>query len=208
MTDRDVKFIAEDVIELAAPDAAAAQALAQHLRETGQWLDVVAGLACVAIRFDPNQIDFETATGHLFQTAASAPKSLPMATETLSIPAQYGGKAGPDLARICGDIGLSEADFIARHSSQTYPVDMIGFTPGFAYLSGLDPFLSVGRLETPRSRVAAGSIGISASYTGLYALAGPGGWPIIARTAHPLLNAKANDPFVLRPGLKIRFVPV
>ncbi|GAB5458920.1 MAG: hypothetical protein Hens3KO_19500 [Henriciella sp.] len=208
MTDPEVTLIAEDVIELATPDAAAAQALAQHLRETGQWLDVVAGLACVAVRFDLDQMDLETATSHLCQTAASAPESLPMATETLSIPAQYGGKDGPDLARICGDIGLSEADFITRHSSQTYPVDMIGFTPGFAYLSGLGPFLSVGRLETPRNRVAAGSIGISASYTGIYALAGPGGWPIIARTAHPLFNAKANDPFVLHPGLKIRFVPV
>lgn len=208
MTDRAVKFIAEDVIELAAPDAAMAQALAEHLRETGQWRDVVAGLACVAVRFDPNQMDLETAAQYLHRAATRAPKSLHESTETLSIPTQYGGKGGHDLARICGETGLSEADFIARHSTQIYPAAMIGFTPGFAYLGGLDPSLSVARLKAPRSRVAAGSIGISGAYTGIYALSGPGGWPIIARTEQPLFDASAADPFVLRPGLKIRFVPV
>ncbi len=83
---------------------------------------------------------------------------------------------------------------------------MIGFTPGFAYLGGLDQALTVPRRSTPRTHVPAGSIGISGNYTGLYAMPGPGGWPLIGRTDTALFDATSGNPFLIHPGQQIRFV--
>ena len=77
---------------------------------------------------------------------------------------------------------------------------MLGFTPGFAYLSGLSPMLLAERLAKPRVRVPAGSIGLITGQVGLYALEGPGGWPIIGRLQVPLFDRAAPNPFRLAPG--------
>ena len=84
-------------------------------------------------------------------------------------------------------------------------MDMIGFTPGFAFIGGLDECFRVPRRKEPRQRVAAGSVGIADGRTGLYAMASPGGWNIIGRTPHQLFDATAEDPFVLRAGMQVRF---
>lgn len=207
MSTDTLHIIAEDTIGLHTPDAACAQALATHLLSTGNWLEVVAGLQSVAVRFDLTGTPLDTAISHLKHQAESAPNALPTTGETLTIPARYGGAEGPDLSRLCAEKGLSEADFIALHSAQTYPVEMIGFTPGFAYIGGLSPALSVPRLVRPRPRVQPGSIGISGLHTGIYPLLSPGGWPLIARTDLRLFDPDQNEPFTLKAGMKIRFTP-
>ena len=117
----------------------------------------------------------------------------------------YGGEAGPDIEAVAASAGLSVADFIKLHTSREYPVAMIGFTPGFAYLSGLDAAVTATRLAVPRARVAAGSVGVIAGFSGVYPLAGPGGWPIVGRTDTKLFDATRDDPFLLRPGMRVRF---
>jgi allophanate hydrolase len=77
---------------------------------------------------------------------------------------------------------------------------MLGFTPGFAYLSGLSPDIVSERLAHPRARVAAGSVGLITGQIGLYALDGPGGWPIIGRILNPLFDRERTEPFVLLAG--------
>jgi KipI family sensor histidine kinase inhibitor len=82
---------------------------------------------------------------------------------------------------------------------------MLGFTPGFAYIGGLDKALNVPRRKQPRLHVAAGSIGIADGRTGVYALAGPGGWQIIGRTARSLFDPSSEQPFQLLPNTRVRF---
>ena len=82
---------------------------------------------------------------------------------------------------------------------------MVGFTPGFAFIGGLDERLRVPRRKEPRQCVPAGSVGIADERTGLYALASPGGWTLIGRTAYPLFDATAEQPFALSPGMRVRF---
>ena len=103
---------------------------------------------------------------------------------------------------------MTRDDFVALHCRDEYPVEMLGFTPGFAYIGGLDDRLDVPRRPHPRQYVPAGSIGIAGGRTGIYAMPGPGGWPLIGRTPEPLFDAKAGDPFRLRPGLRVRFRPL
>jgi len=59
---------------------------------------------------------------------------------------------------------------------------MLGFTPGFPYLGGMDPRIATPRLENPRIKIPAGSVGIAGEQTGIYPVDSPGGWRIIGRT--------------------------
>jgi KipI family sensor histidine kinase inhibitor len=85
---------------------------------------------------------------------------------------------------------------------------MMGFTPGFAYLMGLDPTLRTPRLSTPRTKVPAGSVGIADQQTGIYPLDSPGGWQIIGKTSRSLFNPEQPPHFLFSPGDLVRFIPV
>jgi len=130
------------------------------------------------------------------------------AAREVEIAVSYGGSDGPDLADVARHAGLDIQDLIARHSSVRYTVAMLGFAPGFPYLIGLDPALAMPRLDTPRTRVDAGSVGIGGAQTGIYPQAGPGGWRIIGRTRQVLFDASRNPPAQLAPGDHVRFVSV
>ena len=194
--------IADDVFEFVVDSPARARVLATRLRGAGLAEEVVAGLDRVAVRFDPARI----AGVSQWLTAAKLPElDTDTAKEPIEIGVHYGGRDGPDLEWICADLNVTRADLIATHTDAIHTVEMIGFTPGFAYLSGLPDTFKVSRLADPRPRVPAGSIGLSAGFTGLYALQGPGGWPIIGRTDAPLFDAARSDPFLLMPGQAVRF---
>lgn len=124
----------------------------------------------------------------------------------IEIPVQYGGEDGPDLLSVAAHAGVSAAEVIRWHVAPTYRVAMLGFAPGFAYLQGLDSRLAVSRLETPRTHVPPGSVGIAGEQTGIYALNTPGGWRIIGRTDRVLFDPGQKEPFLLRASDRVRFV--
>lgn len=126
----------------------------------------------------------------------------------VEIPVRYGGADGPDLAACAKRSGLAPDAFIAAHASARYTVAMIGFMPGFPYLSGLPERLAQPRLAVPRRRVPAGSVGIAGGQTGVYPFDSPGGWQIIGRTDLKLFDPHAAEPSLLRAGDIVRFVPV
>jgi len=130
------------------------------------------------------------------------------AAREVEIAVHYGGSDGPDLVDVARHAGLDIDDLIARHTAVRYTVAMLGFAPGFPYLIGLDPTLAVPRLDTPRTRVDAGSVGIGGAQTGIYPQAGPGGWRIIGRTRQVLFDATHRQPALLAPGDHVRFVAV
>lgn len=141
-----------------------------------------------------------SATGPAASTAAAG--------RLVEIPVTYGGEYGPDLDDVAAHAGLSREEVIAIHTAPTYEVQMIGFMLGFPYLAGMDPRIAAPRLATPRTAIAAGSVGIAGSQTGVYPLVSPGGWRIIGRTALVLANPSADPPCLLRAGDTVRFVQV
>ena len=129
------------------------------------------------------------------------------AGRTIEIPARYGGDDGPDLAEVAHIAGMAEDEAVAAHASVTYAVGFVGFSPGFAYLLGLDRRLVSPRLDTPRGRVPPGSIGIGGAYTGIYPRPTPGGWRLIGRTDVELFDPARERPALLAPGDRVRFRP-
>lgn len=129
------------------------------------------------------------------------------ASRHVVLPIVYGGKDGPDL-EICAErSGLSEKQFAEKHSSALYEVAMIGFAPGFPYLSGLPEGLEQPRRDSPRQRVAAGSVGVAGGQTCIYPVESPGGWQLIGRTSARLFRPESETPFLLAPGDRVSFVP-
>lgn len=115
---------------------------------------------------------------------------------------------GPDLEDVSAACGLSTDEVIARHSGRPYTVDLLGFVPGFGYLSELDPSLRLPRRPQPRPRVPAGSVAIAGAQTAVYPLDTPGGWHIIGRTDTVMFNPERDPPALLRAGDVVRFVRV
>ena len=195
----------DDLFSVAVDTPADAQALAQQIRQDGNWLEVVPGIDSVVVRFDIAVLDGETARTAIEKVLGADVEPLPAAGTTVEIPVVYGGDYGPDLGELSDQTGLSIDEIIALHTSRDYPVDMVGFTPGFAFIGDLDERLRVPRREQPRQNVPAGSIGIADGRTGIYAMASPGGWTLIGRTSHTLFDPDREDPFVLTPGMRVRF---
>jgi len=175
------------------------------------WLlDIVPAYTTLMLVVDPAACPGDDAQAHAIawlQQQNFILDSAPSARE-IEIPVHYGGSDGPDLDDVARHAGMDSAAFIERHSAGRYMVAMLGFAPGFPYLIGLDPALAMPRLDTPRMRVEAGSVGIGGAQTGIYPEAGPGGWRIIGRTRQVLFDASRNPPALLAPGDRVRFVPV
>lgn len=133
---------------------------------------------------------------------------LPSCGREVEVPVRYGGLHGPDLEEVAAHCNLTVREVIARHSAPIYLVYMLGFSPGFPYLGGLDPSLHVPRLAQPRLRVPAGSVAIAGPQAGIYPQSTPGGWRIIGHTQLSLFDPFSGSPFLLRSGDVVRFVPV
>ena len=81
-----------------------------------------------------------------------------------------------------------------------------GFAPGFGYCVGGD--LDVPRLDRPRTRVPARSVGLAGPYAGVYPRASPGGWRLVATLADEvpeLFDPDRDPPALLAPGRTVRF---
>src|SRR5438445_5320097 len=93
--------------------------------------------------------------------------------KSVVIPVVYDG---PDLGEVARLTGLDEGEVVARHTAPEYSVAFLGFAPGFGYLVGGDPQLTVPRRADPRERVPAGSVAIAGPYSRVHPRGSPGGW--------------------------------
>jgi inhibitor of KinA len=124
------------------------------------------------------------------------------------LPVCYGGAYGADLDDVAQAVGLSPGAVAELHAATEFTVFMIAFMPGFAFIGGLPPSLSVPRLREPRLRVPAGSVAITGPLTAIYPWESPGGWRLIGRSAARLFDAQASPPALLAPGDRVRFEAV
>jgi inhibitor of KinA len=110
-----------------------------------------------------------------------------------------------DQKRVAAQTGLGVDTLIKLHCGTEYRVYAIGFCPGFPYLGYLPASLrGVPRLDSPRLRVDAGSVGLTGKQTGIYTEVRPGGWNLIGRTPLTLVSM-ADEYFPLRTGDRVRF---
>jgi KipI family sensor histidine kinase inhibitor len=159
------------------------------------------------VHYDPIQIGFD-ALGE--QLVALARMPLPPATlaRRWRIPVAYGGEHGIDLEDVAKAFNTTPEDIVARHVGGDYRVAMIGFTPGWSYLSGLVESLHISRRQNPRLLTPAGTISIGGVQTGVQCLAGPSGWHLLGRTAVRTYQLHREPIFLLEPGDAVTFTAV
>ena len=199
---------------------AALWALTDSLRQqplAGQR-DLTPAFTTLCLHFDPMLVrrrwpqahsPLQAMAGELrrrLETLSRAPAPTPPAP--VEIPVRYGSTAGPDLAWVARQAGLTEAELIDLHSGREYTVYLIGFLPGFPYLGFLPEPLVLPRRATPRTRVPAGSVAIAGRQTGIYPQASPGGWHLLGHTESRLFDVSRRAPALLAPGQRVKFVPV
>ncbi len=186
--------------------------LAAAIRAAGLTglVDVVPGARTVLVTFEPGS----WTAAELAQVAARLEGLAGLA----ALPGAEGDPAagfvtdidvvydGPDLADVAELTGLTVAEVVERHSAAVYRVGWLGFSPGFGYLTGLDPLLAtVPRLDTPRISVPAGSVAVAGGLAAVYPAASPGGWRLLGRSAARLWDPGRPQPALLTPGMKVRF---
>ncbi|MEP7003238.1 MAG: 5-oxoprolinase subunit PxpB [Chloroflexota bacterium] len=183
--------------------AARARAIADAWEARGLGAAVPA-YASVVLHFDP-PTERAAALAAAEGLAAHPPESRPAtAGRLIEIPISYDG---PDLAIAASRSGLTPPDLVDAHAGREYEAFFLGFMPGLAYLGTLDPKIDVPRLDTPRPRVPAGSVGIANGQTLVYPFESPGGWHLIGRTALVMFDPRRDPAALIGAGDRVRFVP-
>ncbi len=188
------------------------QALLRYLEQHPPvgLLESTPGMTTLLLEFEPGHCPQPEFLGAILADAARLDPDPLAHPRTIEVPVIYDGQ---DLDAVAARAGLPVSRCVELHAAVTYRVQILGFCPGFPYLSGLDRRLHVPRLDTPRTRVPAGSVAIGGEHTGIYPVSTAGGWNLIGRTDLRLLDPEAaladrRDAFTLHPGDLVRFVPV
>jgi 5-oxoprolinase (ATP-hydrolysing) subunit B len=170
-------------------------------------IETVPTYRSLLVHYDPVQIDFE-ALGEKLLALALRPVPAAARTRRWRIPVCYGGQHGIDLEDVAKALDTTPDDVVARHVAGDYRVAMIGFTPGWSYLSGLAKFLHMPRRQNPRLLTPAGTISIGGMQTGIQCLAGPSGWHLLGRTPVRTYQLHRDPIFLLEPGDRVSFAPI
>lgn len=166
--------------------------------------DVVPAYLTLTVFYDPLHTSYAEIAKKVLEACDRPTRSAGEALKSREhlIPVHYDGM---DLDTVAAATGLSAGEVVERHAGRAYTVDLLGFVPGFAYLSELDASLQLPRRAEPRPRVPAGSVAIAAAQTAVYPLDTPGGWHIIGRTETVMFDPARDPPALLRAGDTVRF---
>lgn len=193
----DLRRLGDRALRFARPAGPSAAALVETVRAWPGVVDVVVTAHHVAAYFDREPVvDAET-----IAALAAARDRAGRSAREIVLAVCYDGADLDDVARAAG---LTVAEVCALHESAHYVVELMGFAPGFAYLSGLPAPLHLPRRPTPRARVPAGSLAIAGAQTAVYPFDSPGGWHLLGRVVGASLFDDRGAH--LRLGDRVRFV--
>lgn len=213
---REVRRLGDAAFLVDVPEGhRAAQNLAARIREAfGAAVDVVPGARSVGVLLCPGPGTAATRTGEglrreLVELAlhpqAVGPTAAADRPGVHEIPVELDGE---DLGEVAAATGLTRPELEALVGRSELEVAFLGFMPGFAYLTGLPaPLGGLGRRETARTRVPAGSFAVAGGFAGIYPVASPGGWQLLGHSSLACFDPDTPPHALFRPGDRVRLVP-
>ena len=185
-------------------------AASERLREGfgGHLIDLVPCYTTLMVHYDLLALSPAQARELIVQALDNLSPDARSVGQRHVLPVWYDPSVGPELGLLARRGGLSVEQVIRRHSEREYQVFALGFAPGFAFMGLVDEVLAAPRLDTPRKRVAAGSVGIAERQTAAYPVVSPGGWNLIGRTPARLFDRERDGYSLMRPGDTVRFEAV
>jgi inhibitor of KinA len=173
------------------------------------FIEYVPAFTTITIFYEPIVVSYQSVQSDLEEMLTEVMANPgKLVSRVVEIPVLYGGLWGPDLNFVAAHVKLTAAEVVLLHTGAEYLVHMIGFAPGFPYMAGMDEQIAAPRRETPRSRIAPGSVGIAGKQTGIYPIESPAGWQIIGRTPIHLFDVNRTVPALLKAGDRVRFVSI
>lgn len=173
-------------------------------------IDVVPSYTSVLVTFDIMSMGMEECLATLQETLKEIDELEGRSQQSaqIEIPVYYGPEVALDADDVCAHTGLSFEEIVAIHSSETYRVYAIGFTPGFAYLGNTDARIEIPRKKTPRLSIPKGSVALADRQTAIYPKVSPGGWQVIGKTPIDLIDYQRDNLTLFEMGAKVTFKPI
>lgn len=185
-------------------------AASARLRENfaSHLIDLVPSYTTLMVHYDLTRLTPDQARELIHQALADLAPDPQATGKRHVLPVWYDLSVGPELTLLAARSGLSVSEVIAHHSEREYQVFALGFAPGFAFMGLVEEILATPRLNTPRKRVAAGSVGIAERQTAAYPVVSPGGWNLIGRTPSKLFDRQREGYSLMQPGDTVCFTPI
>jgi 5-oxoprolinase (ATP-hydrolysing) subunit B len=160
------------------------------------------------VHYDPVRIGFDTLGAKLVALAQAPSLTQAIKPRRWRVPVNYGGENGIDLENVAKALNTTPESIVAKHVGGQYRVAMIGFSPGWSYLSGLDKSLHISRQQSPRILTPAGTISIGGVQTGIQCVAAPSAWHLLGRTPVRTFQLHRDPIFLLEPGDYVTLYPI
>lgn len=170
-------------------------------------LEFFAAYVSVTIQYDFFKVSYDELVRRLEQLEKE--QVLLEAPRIVRIPVCYDTRFSLDMSEVMQQTTLAKKEIVRLHTAPTYLVHMLGFTPGFFYLGGMNEKLQCNRRKSPRLRMEEGAVGIAGTQTGVYSVASPGGWQVIGKTPVSIFDKKNQKaPFLVKPDDRVQFYEI
>jgi KipI family sensor histidine kinase inhibitor len=171
-------------------------------------VDTVPSFRALLVQYDPLALPWAALHARLLELVSRLADASPPPGRRVELPCAYGGGHGPDLEEVARRLGLTPAEVVRLHAGADHYVYFVGFTPGLPYMAGQPERLTIPRLDRPRVKTPAGSVGIGGTQTSIYSVESPGGFWLLGRTPVRLYDPAGAEPILLRAGDHVRFRPI
>ena len=141
-------------------------------------VETVPTFRSLLVYYDPRAVGYDAVCASITELLPQAGTAVLPPSRLVELPCCYEDPAlGFELRAAATRLGISTAELVKLHSGAEYLVYFIGFTPGLPYMTGMPERLTIPRLETPRTKTSAGSVGIGGTQCCVYSVDSPGGFP-------------------------------
>ncbi len=194
---------AEDISDAAHRDVLALDAALSATPPVG-LIETVPAMVNLLVSFDPIVTDHDAIQAHVSH-CLDAVETVHSEETTRLVQVCYEQPFSPDRAAVSSATGLSPEAVINAHLAGDFRVLMYGFSPGYAYMSGVPDTIQVPRKPTPVRDVLAGSVIIAGPQCLVTTLTMPTGWSIIGRSPTAILTGDPNAPFLFDVADSVTF---
>lgn len=168
-------------------------------------VETVPSYRSLLVCYEPLEISYHKLLAELHHLLAQGPEEATRRALTWNVPVVYEGPYGTDLPEVAQRTNLTEEEVVSLHTSAEYFVYTVGYAPGMPYLGGVPPALHLSRRDTPRPRLEAGAIMIGGVQACIVPTTVPSAWYQLGMTPLRPFDMSRPDPFLFRPGDRIRF---
>jgi len=125
--------------------------------------------------------------------------------QSVNIPVIYGGEFGPDLQHLLKHLKLKLEDFVKLHTQEKYFVSMMGYSPGFPYLTGMNKKLHVNHTSEKKKFIPCGSVIMEGKKCGIVTTDTYNDWLVIGYTPVQLFFPEQQNFTLLKLGDNVTF---